>query len=1628
MKRLLTQLKALALGLCLSSAYFPAAVQAHTGDPAAETMADFINSPIVSADSATPMAMIATSNDHQLYLKAYNDFSDLDPDKSDGIETTYKHSFDYYGYFDSYKCYDHNGSIFVPASTTTDKYCSGKWSGNFLNWATMTRIDTVRKILFGGLRSTDTSASTILERSYLPNDAHAFAKYYNGSDINKLTPFTPPIASGTPANDGLTICNTTVNNTNLVSNGNPNNPVTDPPLLRVASGNYSLWAGNERWQCRWDEEQSAVNDNDPAQSGIDAHGSNPVKATDGLGSKDYIVRVQVCVTGLEEKNCKKYPTSNHKKPTGLLQTYGDDDKILFGMMGGSYSKNKTGGILVKNIGSMTDEIDVTGDGHFTDAVTSGKAANQADGIINAWSLYRMVDYKHSDGSYGLGTLNSSNCPYGITSFSNGQCKSWGNPFSEIYLSAIRYMSGESPSGSSRANDSAVIKGLNTPNQWQCPLDDTNYCASLNVIAFNSSTLSYDDDDLDGTSDGVKSIWSGNPTSVELTNVIGDGEGITGGSYFVGENGTDNNQLCTQKTITELGKVKGLCPDSPRLKGTYHVAGIAHKAHMDDIRSAHVGTSRKLEGDQLVDTYAVTLAPSVPEISVPVPGTSKEVKILPACYNDRDGNYCVIVDFKIVEPHTVSGSTATGKFYVNWENAEQGSDFDQDLWGYIEYSVTSTGITVTTDTIAESSGAAMGFGYIISGTTQDGMHMHSGANHYAYTDPTGASSCTDCISEEDSGSTGPTSNTYTISASGSSGLLKDPLYYAAKWGAFKDENGNNIPDLQSEWDRKDGAGKLNPDGIPDTYYYATNPEELEKSLTNVFNAILAKTASGTAASVVASSRQGQGTVVQALYVTERTYDNKTVNWVGTLHALWVDRAGNIREDSNSNAELDDYSVDKVVKVYYDSSTRQTRVCKFDSSDAETFTPIILNAGADCEANSLPLEDMKTLWNAREQLSALSSASITSQRTYTSPASGGRYIKTFLDADKDGVVDGGEYVDFTPAGINTTANHGYLNATSQTSADTIINYIRGEESASTRNRTIDFDGDGTDEVMRLGDIVHSTPTLVSTPGEAFDQLYGDSTYATFRAQYVDRRQMVYVGANDGLLHAFNAGFFDPVNIKFTLTSSGGSETAHPLGSELWAYAPSNLLPHLKWLSDPAYSHVYYMDAKPRAFDAKIFTADATHPGGWGTVLVAGMRFGGGTMTVDAAQDGLGTGTDFTTRSAYVVFDITDPEQPPDLIAEITNPALGFTTSYPTAMAVRENDNSPNKWFLVFGTGPTDDSTATSSQDGRLLVYDLSTKTWAPGFGFSGTKNVVGANSFVSDPIAADWDLDYKANDLYVGTVSGTEANPTGSLYRLVVDGDDDPANWTFASRLNTGRSIVMRPTLSVDKKFNRWIYAGTGRFFVNTDKTSAVQQTLYGFRDNPATGDTTALPATTNMVDVTSAVVSTDGSTTPPYAVTGVSGVTSFSELEGLFDKTGTDWKDGWKLDLAMPAAAGDPSARMVKEGALLGNVFLITDFTPSINLCGGDGNSGLFGLYYKTGTAFAESPILGQTGTTATRYVDLGEGLASAPSLHVTNNPPDNNGTEETVIIQNSRGDIITEEADLPTPVKSGETSWREEYE
>lgn len=1679
--------------------------------------------PATSVETAQPQAMITLSKDHQLFLRAYNDYTDLDGDGD--IETTYQHSFRYYGYFDDNKCYDYASGLFTPSGpANADRYCSGNWSGNFLNWVSMSRIDVVRKILFGGKRVVDQSITldnksrTVLERAYLPNDAHSWAKYYNGSDIAKLTPFSGVTTSSSTAREnGITICNTTYPNS-----GADSQDVTSPPLMRVAQGNYSLWAANERWQCLWREEENATNDNDASESGIPAFDRNPRRSDRGLGQDDYSVRVEVCVSGLRTGDrCKTYPDGS-SKPIGLLQEFGDNERMWFGLTTGTYKKNKSGGDVMKRVGTFTDEVNSEVDGRFiatfglrnADGSTNGKQNTQSFGLVNALSLYRIIEYDHSDGLY-------NDCGFRLAEFKNGECKNWGNPLAEAYLTALRWFANQPPSGDFRANDSTLIEGLNQPQSYQPPsISANNECASLNTVVFNASTISYDGDELDDNSDGLRSV-NADKSSVELTNLIGANEGIHGKSFFVGENGQttqgdDDHQLCTAKEVNALGEVRGICPEGPRLEGTFRIAGAAYHAYTGD-----VNTQNQISGQQSVKTYAVQLASNTPKIDLVAPSGERTVTLLPACLNldlrgansDRNGA-CAIVDFKHAQaPTRIENPTAAdlaiagsgvpaaaqcsfdspkaivrGKLYINWENGEQGGDYDQDMWGVLDYRLSDKRLCISTNTIGYSGGGArMGFGYSLSGTTQDGAHFHSGAEGFTFDDSTEARDCSGGCDLDDEA----TSHTYTLGES-KAGLLKDPLWYAAKYGGFlkdpsKTAGGRLAPLSTSQWDTENARGEPVPDGNPDNYFFAVEPRQLEDSLRRVFEEIVGQVASGTAAAVVANAREGEGAVYQALFEPTRTDANgNEVRWIGALQALWVDAKGRLRED-NGDFKLGDFSEDPVVELFFDESAsdvaqQRTRVRRYSGDPADDNSTIV------------ELGALNPLWNARDQLASVSD--VLSQRRYSDVATLGRSIYTWVDVDLDGEVDrpeagGDEFKPFVPATFGS-GTAGLVNAPDANVAKLLVEYIRGEDKPDVglRNRTLDYDGDGTVETMRLGDIVNSTPTVVGAPAEAFDLLYDDQTYADFREQYRNRRNVVYVGANDGMLHAFNAGFYNAGARQFV--TSIDNRTAHPIGAELWAYVPFHNLPHLTWLTDTDYTHVWYMDAKPRIFDARIFEADADHPHGWGTVMVVGMGLGGGDISLPMNKDCepltnlLGIGNlvcalgdlvqatfgdlqlgnalasllresggerELTLRSSYVVMDITNPEKPPRLLGEISDPAMGFSTMTPTVIAQSGKGNTDaissdddDSWYLVLGNGPDNLNSlpdnlqkAESTQSAKVWILDLKqlaedgTVSYLSGYGPKELPNTVVAGSgkkrdrgsFLTAATTADWNLDFRGDALYLGLAAGNAEAPDGGLFKVDLrpsapaPGSADPADWTGPfEMLDTTNPITVTPSVTIDNFGNWWIMSGTGRFYGDPDRGSTDQQSLFGIIDPVGNGKAPGTAVSySGLTDVSNAEVFEDGS------VNNVTDVNNESELVAKVRNAG-----GWRLNMT----ATGPAERVVTNTSVIGGVFFASAFTPDTSLCGAQGRSRLFGLRFDTGAPSSQIPTFGTDASggldnapdKAIRSVDIGVGLGSAPSLYV-GGARDNRGL--TIFTQTSTGAIQQTQGNVSDGARSGELDWRERY-
>lgn len=1430
--------------------------------------------PLFVTESATPLVMLNASRDHQLSYKAYNDFSDL---TGDGVpETTYNDTVDYYGYFDSSKCYNYNTSSnrFVPHSLTTgpnNHYCSGQWSGNFLNWATMTRMDVVRKILYGGMRSTDTGALTVLERHYLPTDAHSFAKYYNGSDIDKLTPFlgienTPPqetsttsrtipshttgtadrtfntalpvsigdqikvfvtgneanqwmiggvssvgsgsititIFPGSYAGAGVTSANWTLRNlsgtgitiTNLTTGSTSgsdrySDTNTRPPLMRVARGNFALWTANERWQSYWSGEKSHTqsgfsggfrsNGNRAYFSGINASAENPSQSTHGLGTGsaqgEYIVRVEVCNASLlGDETCKEYGSS--LKPIGLLQTYGDDDQIHFGLMTGSFARNISGGVLRKNVSSFTDEVNES-DGTFVAGV---------NGVVHNFDRLRIYGYDYNDGTY----IGRDGCTYQQTGFvlsggstaqgqpaNQGNCSSWGNPMSEMYLESLRYFAGKSANPDftygSGSKDQAL--GL-TLASWTDPLCDENYCAPLSVINFNASVSGYD-----GSQVGGLAALGSTLTAQELTNLVGEGEGITSGSWLVGNSSAQQDDLCSPKPLGDgLGSFYGLCPEAPSQQGTYLISGMAYFANTNPIRSdLNVPEGREHSRDLMVTTYGVALATNVPKIEIMT--NNGPVTIMPAYRLDRSPSFGggTLVDFKIIEQ-----TPAYGKYYVNWEDSEMGGDYDQDMWGTIEYTVSGGTITVTTNAVSASSANGQGFGYVISGTDRDGAHFHSGIYNFNFTDPTGVTGCSNCVVGDL-----PTSWTYTITGN-SAGVLQDPLWYAAKWGGFNTRL--NFPDDVASWDPTG-------DGKPDNFHFATNPAALVTSLSEVFSTIAQTTSSAAAVASNSTSLDTETLIYQARF--------NTTEWYGELLA---------------------YNVDPV-----------------DGS-------VGVNPTWDAEA-VLPAPGTRTII------------------TYDLPADQGRvftwigledHLRDFLDKDAFGVSDG--------------------------RGQDRVSYLRGTEVSGFRERT-----------RKIGDIVHSDPFYLGRPDLRYYSLSPEGPqYLAFRSStgYQNRSPVIYIGANDGKLHAFHA------------------ET----GVELFAYVPYTIFPELPRLTDPSYGtsmlpHRFYVDGNPRAGDAYINS-------NWRSVLVGTLGAGG---------------------KGVFALDVTTPDSfsSGDVLWEINSNTANYQHLGYTIGEAAIGRMANGKWAAIVGNG-------FHSTQGHAVLYiiDLEDGSRIKEITLDST-----GNNGLASPLAIDTTGDRIVDRIYVGDLKGNmwgiDVGSSGTnQWRTRFGNENNPAPLFTAKGPNGSvQPITSRADASRHPDGGIMVYFGTGSFYkegdnvVPADEASRNVYSYYGIRDTGSVvssvrdnnGLFTALQNQTIIFEG-KAVVS-DGENT----------VTTATDVRAVSNNpVSYSAKSGWYMDLVSPVL-GKQEERVVSRPLLRHGRIIFATLIPSTHACEFGGTSWLMEL-------------------------------------------------------------------------------------
>lgn len=431
--------------------------------------------------------------------------------------------------------------------------------------------------------------------------------------------------------------------------------------------------------------------------------------------------------------------------------------------------------------------------------------------------------------------------------------------------------------------------------------------------------------------------------------------------------------------------------------------------------------------------------------------------------------------------------------------------------------------------------------------------------------------------------------------------------------------------------------------------------------------------------------------------------------------------------------------------------------------------------------------------------------------------------------------------------------------------------------------------------LGPILDSKPVYVEAPQFGYRARAGfpegGVKYEEFRHGLRNREPVVYVGANDGMLHAFTAG-------KAPNVAAGGRE--------LWAFIPSRVIPNLARMTVPEYQFVPFVNNTPAIHD--VYFNDA-----WHTVLVGTLGLGG--------------------QGVYAI-DITDPASP-SVLWEFTDEShahLGYTYGQPNIWRLHDG-----RWVAVISSGynseaqfdyatrglpnerPDSHFVPDGDSDGRIFMIDVQTGSLVASIAVPGSRGL-------ASPQLADVDLDYKLDFIAVGDLNG-------SVYRIDTTEDDFGA----VTRIFSGtpeRPITTMPTIfQVPGSTHTTIVVGTGKYLEDVDREINIpQQAIYGLSE---CGVSCSKYGTGIMIEH-QMTLGGNG-----YFTMDVTTIPRPEDAERT---------QGWVISLGNPAHDVLAGERIIKNGLGVfdANMVVLESFIPSRDPCAPAGTGALYVLNAHTG--------------------------------------------------------------------------------
>lgn len=346
---------------------------------------------------------------------------------------------------------------------------------------------------------------------------------------------------------------------------------------------------------------------------------------------------------------------------------------------------------------------------------------------------------------------------------------------------------------------------------------------------------------------------------------------------------------------------------------------------------------------------------------------------------------------------------------------------------------------------------------------------------------------------------------------------------------------------------------------------------------------------------------------------------------------------------------------------------------------------------------------------------------------------------------------------------------LSTKAKATGATLVDYLRGQWGYEDQDGNVDRIY--RDRKATMSDAVSSQPVYVRKPPFT----YTDPGYAGFKSAKASRDGVVYLGTNDGMLHAFNS----------------------VTGAERWAYVPSPMLPNMQQLADANYrdNHRYFVDGSPVVTDVCFANCTDGTAADWRTVLVGGYAGGG---------------------KGYFALDVTDPANPKGLweLGSSFDADIGY--SYGNPIMTKRDDG---KWVVLLTSGHNNVGTGR----GYLFVVDVGTgailKKISTGVGDSGTPSGLSRiEAYVAD-----------SSNNTVKHVYGGDL--LGNVWRFMIDKDNEEAVKVAVLEDSIGnpQPITTRPLVTEldDVAKTRYVIVATGKYIELSDTTNTQKQSFYAF---------------------------------------------------------------------------------------------------------------------------------------------------------------------------------------------------------